>query len=125
MSPLQQHPQHGRPQVHGVDAAVRQATQRALGQLQAVEQLVVDVVDAAFGPGRTPRSCEYRAGVRALLLKRTLCRPLVCPFEAGSGAADAWHAGVDAGVDLWSSEVHALHTAFLHRDATAGKGQQP
>lgn len=122
MSALQPLP---RVQLHGVDAAVRQATQRALGQLQAVEQLVADVVAAAFGAGRTPRNSEYRAGVRALLLKRTLCRPLVCPYQAGSGAADAWQAGVDAGVELWSSEVHALHTALLHGDAAAGKGQQP
>lgn len=122
MSALQQHPQ-----VHGVDAAVRQATQRALGQLQAVEQLVSDVVAVAFGPGRQPRSAEYQAGVRALLLKRTLCRPLVCPHPHGSAQADAWYAGVDEGIALWSSQVHALHTALLHGDAAtaAGKGRQP
>lgn len=55
------------------------------------------LMDAAFFPGRTPRSAEYRAGCRAALEFRLAGKPLPMPYAAGNATADAFLAGIDEG----------------------------
>jgi hypothetical protein len=67
----------------------------------AAELLVERLFNAAFMPGRPPRSAEYRHGVRALLMARVHCRPVGFPFDQGTTAFDAFAAGVDEGCAMW------------------------
>lgn len=68
------------------------------------------LMDAAFFPGRTPRSAEYRAGCRAALEFRFAGKSLPMPYAAGTAAADAFFAGIDEGHAIW------------HRNHTTSKG---
>ncbi|WP_426195052.1 hypothetical protein [Massilia sp. DWR3-1-1] len=59
------------------------------------------LLDLAFFPGRAPRSAEYHDGCAAALEYRILGTPIHCRHQAGSSAADAWHAGVEEGHNIW------------------------
>lgn len=51
-----------------------------------------------FRVGTSPRSAEYRAGVRAILeFRLTGGAHIHCPAPLGTAAADAFGAGVDEG----------------------------
>jgi hypothetical protein len=86
-------------------------------QLAEVEQLVEQVIAAAFPPSRTPRSAPYRDGVRAVLRYRALGRRIVIPHAVGTAEADAFFAGVDCGHHLWREQAQAQHAALLKRQA--------
>jgi len=65
---------------------------------------VDQIIETAFHPGRTPRSDEYKAGVRAVLEFWANNRGNVrspkypdCPHQAGTAQADAWYAGAHEG----------------------------
>jgi hypothetical protein len=51
----------------------------------------------AFHEARDPRSPEYRAGVRDMLLFKLVEKPLRNPWMLGTAHADAWFAGVEEG----------------------------
>lgn len=64
--------------------------QGAAGSPASAELKVVRLMDAAFFPGRTPRSPEYRAGCRAALEFRLSGTSIPAPYAAGTAAADAF-----------------------------------
>jgi hypothetical protein len=59
------------------------------------------LVKAAFSGPRTPRSKEYKAGVRAALEFRMNGAPVREPCPPGTAAYDAFFAGVNEGHDIW------------------------
>ncbi|WP_343728501.1 hypothetical protein [Duganella sp.] len=59
----------------------------------------------AFAEGRTPRSEEYKLGVRALLTLRFTMKPMTCPHKAGTAAYDAFFAGVSEGCSIWADHI--------------------
>lgn len=64
---------------------------------KAIELLMADT----FYEGRTPRSEQYRQGVRSILVHRLQSTPIVAtPYRVGTCAADAYFAG--------QSEGHAI-----------------
>lgn len=76
------------------------------------------LMDAAFFPGRTPRSAEYRAGCRAALEFRFAGQPLPMPYAAGTAAADAFFAGIEEGHAIWQRN----DTATMGRDVLSFRG---
>jgi hypothetical protein len=67
-----------------------------------VNNTVVDqLMTAAFGRPRNPRSKEYTDGSRALLERKVNSVPLKCPYRMGTVQADAWFAGTDEGHLIW------------------------
>lgn len=70
---------------------------------------VDSLIDAAFHPalGRSSRSNEYRAGVKAVLMARLTNKPLAQPFKRGTTEADAFFAGTDEGRVIWAEHIRA------------------
>lgn len=62
-----------------------------------VEALMVE----AFSAGREPRSPEYRAGVRSILVHHIEGKELTVPYPPGSAQADAFFAGRYEGKAIW------------------------
>lgn len=80
---------------------MRAAPYAAMGNAVSVTFKVDRLMDAAFFPGRTARSPEYRAGCRAALEFRLTGKPLPMLYAAGTAAADAFFAGIDEGHAIW------------------------
>ncbi len=53
--------------------------------------------DAAFTPGRTPRSPAYCEGVRAKLRLHIQKVAMACPYAEGTAEFDAFQAGIYEG----------------------------
>jgi hypothetical protein len=70
-------------------------------------ELLNSLLSSAFDAGlhRTPRSAEYRSGVRAFLLARLGGESLTNPCELGSASADAFYAGMDEGRRILADHV--------------------
>lgn len=66
-----------------------------------IEHLVTN----AFAATRTPRSEEYKAGLRTLLAQRFTSRPMTCPHKPGTASYDAFFAGVHEGCSIWADYV--------------------
>lgn len=67
--------------------------------------LVDQIIESAFYRGRTPRSDQYKAGMRAILEFWAGFRPGApvyppCPYLLGTAEADAWFAGAAEGRSL-------------------------
>lgn len=71
----------------------------------AVESAIDRLMSTTFCPGRDPRSDEYKAGARAVLMFLLEGAPMPRPFEMGTAQADAFYAGVDEGRGVWSRAV--------------------
>ena len=72
---------------------------------------VDELMHAAFDKPRTPRSDEYKAGVRAVLEFRIEGKPIRIPYHVGGAKADAFFAGQDEGHGIWrrATESEAAH----------------
>ncbi len=66
---------------------------------------VEHLVAAAFASTRTPRSEEYKAGLRTLLTQRFTLKPMTCPYKASTASYDAFFAGVHEGCSIWADHV--------------------
>lgn len=66
---------------------------------------VDQLLQTAFYNGRTPRSAEYKAGVRAALEHRIERKDFDMPYKVGTAAADAYFAGTDEGKAIWRAAV--------------------
>lgn len=71
--------------------------------MKTVEQLM----DAAFSPGRDPRSEEYMRGCIAALQYRIHGATIRHPYQMGTTQADAYFAGIDEGHAIWRRECLA------------------
>lgn len=60
-----------------------------------------DLVNLAFSRAQSPRSEEYKAGVRAILAHWVNQERCECPYPIASAQADAFFAGVDEGHAIW------------------------
>jgi len=67
-------------------------------------EVVDQLVRAAFDRPRDRRSDAYKQGVRALLIARVSLATLICNYQPGSAEFDAFHAGVDEGRAIWQNE---------------------
>lgn len=65
---------------------------------------IEDLMREAFPTSGFPRSQEYREGVRALLERRIygVNKTVYCSYKAGTASYDAFYAGVDGGLSIWS-----------------------
>jgi hypothetical protein len=66
-----------------------------------IEHLVAE----AFDQTRTPRSEEYKAGLRMLLTQRFTLKPMTCQYKAGTASYDAFFAGVHEGCSIWADHI--------------------
>jgi hypothetical protein len=69
----------------------------------SVDAIMAERFSGEKYPGATPRSEEYKAGVRAALeyhINDAVNFPPL-PYPAGTPQADAWFAGTDEGHRLW------------------------
>ena len=73
------------------------ASKQALGGADLIDQLLA----AAFAGPRSPRSPEYRAGVRAVLEFRIAGTPIHRPYAAGTAQDDAFDGGMAEGHVIW------------------------
>jgi hypothetical protein len=53
--------------------------------------------EEAFNHPRSPRSPEYKAGIKAALLYRFNHKEINLPYPAGTSQCDAWFSGLDEG----------------------------
>ncbi len=60
-----------------------------------------ELFQAAFSTPRTPRSDEYKGGVRAALRYHAHGEKIQCPHTPGTAQADAWFSGIGEGHSLW------------------------
>jgi len=68
----------------------------------SVDAIMAERFSGEKYPGATPRSEEYKAGVRAALEYRINNRPQPpMPYPVGTAQADAYFAGQDYGHWLW------------------------
>lgn len=66
---------------------------------------------AQFKPGRTPRSEEYKSGVRMLLRRLIHSAEFRCPYPEGSVQMDAFFAGVEEGWIIWRQSQRSEEAA--------------
>ncbi|SCX40559.1 hypothetical protein [Nitrosospira sp. Nsp1] len=72
--------------------------------MKTVDELMAE----AFDQPRTPRSPEYKAGVRAALEYRINGKKItLTTYELGTAAADAYFAGTDEGHRIWRQACYA------------------
>jgi hypothetical protein len=74
---------------------------------RAGADLVAQLFSAAFDKPRDPRSTEYKAGVRALLVLRVHGLDIIRPYPMGTAQADAFYSGVDEGNIIWREHKRA------------------
>lgn len=70
------------------------------------------IFNGAFPATRTPRSSEYKSGVRAALAFRFNKESINCPYKTGTAQADAFFAGVTEGHAIWRS-INLKNEDFL------------
>ncbi|MFZ4875002.1 hypothetical protein ACL9RI_07950 [Janthinobacterium sp. Mn2066] len=66
---------------------------------------VDQLFQTAFYNGRTPRSQEYKVGVRMALEHRIERKDFDMPYSAGTAAADAYFAGIEEGKTIWRTAI--------------------
>lgn len=71
---------------------------------QGANQVVDQLISAAFDRPRDRRSDAYKQGARALLTSRVSLATLICNFQPGSAEFDAFFAGVEEGRAIWQNE---------------------
>lgn len=64
-----------------------------------------ELFDAAFSKARTPRSVAYKSGVLAELKFRLHGEGTVVLYPAGSAEFDAYYAGVEEGLAIYSKHL--------------------
>ena len=69
-------------------------------------QVVDQLISAAFDRPRGRRSDAYKQGARALLVSRLTLATLICNYQPGSVEFDAFFAGVEEGRAIWQNEQH-------------------
>jgi hypothetical protein len=67
--------------------------------------LLDQLIGLAFSQSRTPRSEQYKIGVRAVLAAQVIGQPMACDFVPGSAAFDAFHAGAAEGRLIWAQHL--------------------
>lgn len=72
---------------------------------QAMTRYARVLFDAAFTPGRPPRSAAYKAGVKAKLSLTLEEIAITCPHAQGTAEFDAFQAGIDEGRAILRAQV--------------------
>ena len=76
---------------------IRQHFPRTDAETEAEMERAQRIVDETFLARSTTHSPEYRDGCLAILQYFLACRPVRCPYAAGTAERDAFYGGVDVG----------------------------
>lgn len=85
--------------------AQAQASAAACTEQKKPKHDIDQLMDEVFFSGRTPRSPQYRAGVRAVLAFKLEKTPIDMPYRVGTPEADAYFAGQTEGYSINRREL--------------------
>jgi hypothetical protein len=77
-------------------------------------QTIENLMAAAFGRPRDPRSDEYKQGTRAVLNFKLGGGAPKCAYPLGTASADAFFSGMQEGHAIWGSQPPLQPTGDDH-----------